>query len=490
MSFRWLIVCLFPVAMQAAPMETMAWHFAAMPHLEALKSSENNTSNPDLSPALETSDFISKGQQILDLSAVFRLHFKLDDGARLIWNDTRKLLIAHGPGSAIWELEELTDFNHQPKQVELTYSWYTGIEPGKPVLAGSRAVHQSTIVTKSGQAAILQWKSAEPDILHSVEINACPTLGDEGSDLHLEFDLIWQEQKEGRVFDWSYSASMAFDDHKEQNRTCMQLDSRSGLSWTITAKETVVLMDGFPVANSKLLIQQGKENVYFDGTNKLVETPRIQTSKGKIPYSVFQVPPDFLSIGGPENLQEKPKLLVIPDEMRSTLPDHLIDLRERLGLNLSSDSLVGFEPIKGFIYAVGLDDKQLEILDLLIEGGTCNPPRYVQVLADLESKSEGEATTNRRALMVCRSGRKSVLTCKFGGDDEAEKFEVGASIGNNDQEIEILYDLKFQTPPFHSASSLNLPEGVTVKGSTLQSESGQTQTLSLKARLYSADTSN
>ena len=269
----------------------------------------------------------------------------------------------------------------------------------------------------------------------------------------------------------------------------MQLESPSGLSWTITAEERVVLADGYPARSSKLLLKQQKETEYGDETALLMEPLGIQTPKGRIPYSIFRVPPDFLQSSS--NIDSgKQQLITIPNELKFALPTRLIDLRDKLGIPSSSNGFVGFDPTKSQVYAVGLDDKDREMIELFFEGGSCRNPNYTQVFVDLESSNPNGETSHRRTVMVSRSGGKSELICKIGKDNEAEKLVISPTIGDNDREIDLLHDLKFQGPSLYSATSLIMPTGTVVKSSALKNKSGQTLTLSWKASIYSPDTPN
>ena len=158
-------------------METMAWHFAAMPSLEFPGEDREMADAPPGGQPSVTSIFIAKDQQLKDLSEPFRKQYKLGNDSWLVWNESRKLLIAHGTPIALWQVEKASGYMRQPRQVALTISWYLGVEPGKPVPPDLKPLQRATIVGRSQHETSFTWASPAPARLMSVDIEAKSSWG-------------------------------------------------------------------------------------------------------------------------------------------------------------------------------------------------------------------------------------------------------------------------------------------------------------------------
>ena len=508
MSFRWLIVCLFPVVAHAAPLETMAWHFPTRPNLDFLAENFEHINDPADAKSPGISVFTPKDQLVKDFSEPFRKHFNLGQDSWLVWNESRKLLVAHGIPVVLWQIEDGADFAKQLLQAQITFSWYQGIEPGKPVPPEAKPIHQSTIITRSGHEASQSWSSSLPAALNSTTINVESNVGGERWWLfESSFKLNWQEKKGDSEINWSYDASMAFNELVVPKRVCVQVDSRSGQSWTVAMEGSIVLMDGFPKSKSKLCESHGKEVAVVEDDLTLEKGRRtqLQTRTGPVPLVVFNVPSDFLSsISGMSNGNEEVdpfgiqsgalaphaevvgKSIFIPDDLKFILPRKLIEAEvERAGILIAKDGFVGFEPIHSRLYAVGLSETEFDKLEQLVSS-TCRLfPKILKVSENLEAIDKNGKMINRRAVLFSRPGTESALTSSKAQSREVEEITVNLTIGNSDYVVDLRSESKFEVPRFESSNSLTLPVGIEVKGSAFNLEDGGALTQSWKASVIS-----
>lgn len=481
-------------------METMAWHFAVMPSFEFPGEGREMVDTPSDGQPSVTSIFIAKDQKLTDLSEPFRKHFNLGHDTWLVWNESRKLLIAHGTPITLWQVENESGYMHQPRQVALTISWYLGVEPGKPIPPDLQPLHSTTIVGRSGQTSAQAWRSSPPARFLSEQIEAESTSSDDHQYVHSILDLRWEEFLNGKAYFWRFNGAAFLKSTKASKTIFFQADSPAGGSWTLTAESSLLLSDGHPMAEGRLLEAEGKEVAYSEHP-KLIESEKrrtIQTSKGEMLLQSFPAWDFFRDDTGNPGIEVDPfssatsesplktddfQITSIPEELKAWVPQQLIDVKARLkssGIAFTENGLAGFDRISGRLFVADFDSGLLNMVEQLT-GPTCNlRSHHVTVLENLASSNKEKSSQSQKALIACLSGGKSFLKCHDKEESTLFNFEVEPTIGDSDQLVDLRFRSARKEPAHSHESSLTLPVGIEVKSSTTNAESGDQLTESLK----------
>ena len=507
MSFRWLIVCLFPVGAHAAPLETMAWHFPTRPNLDFLAENFEHINDPADAKSPGISVFTPKDQLVKDFSEPFRKHFNLGQDSWLVWNESRKLLVAHGIPVVLWQIETNSNFFGQPEHLGITLSWYLGIEPGQPVPADAKPQHQAEIDVRSGMRAYLKWESPEIARFKSTQIEVEPTFGPRDRTGTSQFRLEWKEQIGERILSWNCSSSAAFDYLTTPSQILAQADSPLGGSWTVTSHVSLLPADGYPTSKGRLFELGGKEVIVDFSEYALSPNKRktIQTSKGPVVVETFTGAEAILnydqSSGEQDPFADKPavkketpevdpKMVVLPDELIAHLGPSLIDVSDKLramGVVIGPSGFAGIAPRNQRLVVGGLDPVELDKVEQLMAMCNLGPPPNVTILEHIEFANSKTTPNQLRSLIICPSGNKSTLECKEAGGASMISLEVEPTLGDSHEIIDLRYSIKRASPAVECNSSLTLPVGVEVKGQRITTESGETMTQSWKATVTHFD---
>ncbi len=514
MLFRWLVVLLFPMSLQAAPMETMAWHFAKMPELAAFYGNATSLPDPPAATTSPVSCFTGKDDKLKDLSEPFRKYFHLGPDSWLVWNESRKLLVGHAMPITLWQIEPESDFKGQPTQLATTITWYQGIEPGQPVPADAKPVHRMTLVSRSGQKATQLWGSSEPARLQSINLEVELVYGgnnysDSSLDVDLRFTIDWSEASNGKTWKWNLTSSAVLESNPTRPLVLTQVVSPAGGSWTLTAETSILLFDGQPLANCRLKESNGKP-VAATEYPKLIapmQATRIPTSKGEVLFRVFPVsqlskylkanasgskpgeevdPFSASGVAPPSRSEQEAVITSIPEEFKPWFPQLLIDLKEPVkgfGINVPEGSLIGYDANSGWVFVAGLDATALEQLEILTLGCNLPAPAMIGILQALVTTQKSNQVDEAKAYLVGRNGQKFGLTCKVDANGSLIELEFEPTLGNTDQVVDLRLYSKRAAPFRECNTSISLPCGVSVMSHSDTAEDGKQVTESFQATI-------
>lgn len=378
-------------------METMAWHFAVMPSIEFLGKNREMVDAPPTGQPSVTSIFIAKDQKLKDLSEPFRKRYKLGNDFWLVWNESRKLLIAHGTPITLWQVENESGYMRQPRQAAVTLSWYLGVEPGKAVPPDLKPLHRATIVGSSQQKTLFAWASPAPARLMSIDIESESTIGDDDQVVESDLLLDWNELVNGKTYSWRFNGSTILKNASASQSILAQVDSPIDGSWTLTIESSIVLTDGHPVAEGRLLESEGKEiaSSKYPRFIATQERIKIQTSKGEILLQAFpaldlfhdatsstenEVDPFSSNPSGSPFKEDGMQIASIPEELKPWFPAGLIDVKARMkayGIHFPENGLAGFDLTSCHLFVADFDVGEMDKVEQLMMGGCRLRPHLV-----------------------------------------------------------------------------------------------------------------
>ncbi|BCU76320.1 hypothetical protein [Luteolibacter sp. LG18] len=462
MLSAWPVLCLTACIVAARAEDvTQAWRLAAPP--EALQEGVEIPETP------VPSVFSSKGDGLVDLSKALRAEETFGQGAWLVWNSTRRLLIARGNRYTL-DRADLRPFLQEPHLAGISLAWYRGIAPGDPLPAGAKPVYRSEVIDRPGFKSDTRWEVSGAGTLGEIDVEAEPILTDDRLAADIRLAVDWKEAREGGPLKWRFMSSFLTETSRDRERVISQVVSPTGESWTVTVKARDLLLDGSPAETSCLREVAGKAEFVRQRTpDHLVHRLGTVTVQGSLltvaeldlgadeargifktaGYDVPEEPQnpfDAAERGGidvprPAACQDA----VIPDGLREFAPVTMWDLKPplvKLGLPLADGDYAAFDPRLRRLVVASKDAESLRhVEDLLMP--MCNLPPPLNLTATFRGVAGGEANgpVVAGARLLVRSGQKQVLTCEDQNENLMLSFEVEPELKENGQILELRHEL-------------------------------------------------
>ncbi|QUE50631.1 hypothetical protein KBB96_17425 [Luteolibacter ambystomatis] len=375
--------------------------------------------------------FTSKGDRLVDLSNALKAEETFGEGAWIVWNKTRRLLVAHGNRYTLAHADGV-GFLREPHQVGISLAWYRGIGPGEPVSAAAKAIHRSEIVTRSCQHSATRWDHPDAASLGSIEVDASVCSEPDSPIADVQMSVDWQEKREAGALRWDFIANFNTEAQGRAERVISQVISPTGERWTITAKVRDLLLDGTSASERRWVEADGQaQAVHYRASSSQTGIPAAHrlgqvTIKGaaltvaEFDLAVREVKallnePDKDSAAPPDDpfatketaLARPPSCrdAILPEELKSYAPVTMWDVRAILagwGIPLAETDCAAYDPRLGRLLVAFQDATNEERME---QRGAYGTTAHTHVLVDAQ-ESLGRPPGDRGRCLRQSNGRR------------------------------------------------------------------------------------
>lgn len=505
---RWLACCYIGVIASAGAGEaTFAWHLASMPSSSGSEDPVKNVESPPSSTI-----FISRGDRLVDLSFLFPASVRTRNDTWLIWNETRRLLVAHGGALAIAYVGTQFDYSHQPRKVGVTLSWYKNIVPGEVVPTGAKPVHQLELFGKSRNPlkGVSRLENGEGIVSVEHDIIAEPDPDAARSIVNMKLD--WTESAGSRSFDWALSTEVGLDTLHSSPRTVFQASSPGGVNWTITAAVRDLFLDDVPVADGVQAEINGKAvSCYGPAVGLRDRSTKVRLGEADYRVNEYEMPRHALcqligfaarsddadeksgpDLTIPEALLRLPEM-DIPPGLRSLAPLPMLDLgplsvilARKTNDPVIQGAIIGYEPIsQRLLIALPSDTDASRAFSWIPY--SCAPAYGLSMLIDSTARKGEEVIGERKIGVTASTGHQASVTCMVPETSEEESsplIDCKLMGMNAELKVDLQYDLQLAAfawgPSLKSKGDIQLTRSVSTPLQSLLSGQVGT-TLSVKA---------
>lgn len=461
--------------------ETMAYHFASEPVIPALLSG-----CPLLKVAPAATPFVASGDELRDLTEVFRnAKVPLANGWA-IWNQSQRLLVVHGGIIDQWRIEKLSEFREQTRHAKLTLNWIRDEESATPTQKNDAVFVSLGLLSKSAIKTTASSHVVDPSGDWSFSVDGESTV-DGNNGIHSRIGVAWKGPDGDSTQHGTITTNIFITDGNTLSLASWHVAGH-GPAWRMTINGGILLAD--ETAWRKALLRQAGEKTEVVNPADLtyeVEFHELPTAGDRklltkeLGRDIIQ---DFLGLPTehnrvadpfaeppnptPEQLPDLPDL-AIPANLGNVLPGPLLDLRTLItasGVQLGADDFVAYDPLAERLVVYCKEERTVDMLEQLFMIMYCHGlSPNIECAAWLTDKAIPESPWVNLSLLA-KSGMKSEIKILDAKDQPIATFEVEPIMGGKIAIVELGYDFNCHLQQqstnlkWHNQSSVNLSDDV------------------------------
>lgn len=473
-----LAACCLGIARAA---ETFAYHFGGTPFEE-----REVARSPVAKGVPAPTPFVSAGDELRDVTGIFReRRIPLKDGWA-IWNKTRRLLVVRGGTVDQWRVEQSTGFLDQELLVRIIVDWTRAGQEDGAVVDQAAVFASVASVSKSGMHVTSSGGQSDAMVDWTLSVEIEPNVGAWGA-IDCQFVIGWKGPGGEGTGRGSIETALALRDGGRQPLASWSAAGRGPAS-TMTVKSDILLADGtlwrearcrqvgehFVRWNLASEVSLSSNRSEFSGfpnqTDRQVKAMKLGRN---LVHEVTQaVPSNSDPFAEPPANRPVPPLDLrdaqIPPDLSDIFDRPMLDFRPvfgKWGISLHEGDFAAYDPISGFLFVVCDRNEpihQFESIVLTSDGG---PARNTEIAAWLMNAATPESLLSKLTIHG-RLGRGAKMEWYSSKNQPIALFEVNTTSGETSEEVNIQYDwvapLPGNTPEsrWHSQSKFTLSNGI------------------------------